>query len=340
MSRPRALLRLALGIAVSLGCLWFATRGTDWAGVGAALASARPGWVVASMLAGVGTLFIRAQRWCILLRPLGKVGVYPAFSATAIGFGASAVLPFRIGELVRPAVLGRNAGVGMSAALSSVVIERLFDMLLVTGCFLGLALLNDQFPPALRRGAGGLAVLAVVGFVVLLVLQRRRGQAERLAGWLAQRLPARLGEGLRGLVGSFLHGLDALADGRTVALVLFYSVYLWAVIALTFGLALVALDIQVPLAQASLAVVVLVAACVFLPQAPGFVGTWQLGCVLALDAFGVPQEQAVGYSLLTWVSSMVVNITMASIFLAREDFSVGQLLRLTERDAPPAGAKG
>src|SRR6185369_8486412 len=98
MTRPRAVLRLLAGIAVSVACLYFATRGTKWNEVGAVLADARLGWVIASALAGLFTVYIRAQRWKVLLRPLGDVRVADAFSATAIGFGASAVLPFRVGE--------------------------------------------------------------------------------------------------------------------------------------------------------------------------------------------------------------------------------------------------
>ena len=122
-------------MAVSLGCLYFATRGTDWGQVGTMLAHARLGWVAALLVASLATVYIRAQRWHVLLRPLGAVPFPSVLSATAIGFGASTVLPLRLGEIVRPALLARGARIGMSAALSSVVLERLFDMLLVIGCF-------------------------------------------------------------------------------------------------------------------------------------------------------------------------------------------------------------
>ena len=92
----------------------------------------------------------------------------------------------------------------------------------------------------------------------------------------------------------------------------------------------------VPLLAASLTTVVVVAAAVFLPQAPGFVGTWQAGCVIALTLFGVSREAAVGYSLLTWVIQMSVNIGAASVFLAREHLSVGQLVRVAAEEAPSA----
>ena len=321
-----------------MACLYFATRGTDWARVGSVLGSARPLWILAVTLASLATVYIRAQRWRVLLRPVGEVPLYAALSATAIGFGATSVLPFRAGELLRPALLGRQPGVGLSAALSSVVLERLFDMLLVIGCFLGVALVYPEVPPDMRRGALALAVAAVLGFVVLALMQRHRARAEailgRMIGWLSWRLARRVAP----LIASFMNGLGGLADLPTVLLVLAYSAYLWGVIVLTYLFSFLALDIHVPLVAASLATVVVVAAMVFLPQAPGFVGTWQAGCVLALNWFHVGHDVAVGYSVLTWVIQMVVNIVTAGIFLAREDLPLGRLLRLASREAPAAGA--
>jgi uncharacterized protein (TIRG00374 family) len=307
---------LSLGIAVSLACLYFATRGTDWGHVGTVLAGTRPGWVVATVLVSLATVYVRAQRWRVLLRPLGDVPLYPALSATAIGFGASAVLPFRIGEIVRPALLGRRTKIGISGAFSSVVLERLFDMLLVIACFL-LVSVAYPVPNEQRLAALTLAALAAIGLGVLLVMHRNRPRAEALIGRALGWLPGRIGRGLAPVTSSFLNGLGGLSDLPTVLTVLAYSAYLWGIIMLTFLFSFLALDIRVPLVAASLTTVVVVAAAVFLPQAPGFVGTWQLGCVTALSLFGV------------------TNIGAASIFLARENLSVGQLVREAEQVPAP-----
>ncbi len=327
---------MTLGIAVSLGCLYFATRGTDWTRVGSVLARGRLTWLAAVVLASLTTVYIRAQRWRVLLRPLGDVPLYPALSATAIGFGASAVLPFRAGEFVRPALLGRRLGVGMSAALSSVVLERLFDMLLVIGCFVAVSAVYPEVPPDMRRGAFVLAGVAAAGFFLLLLVQRDRPRSERLLGSILAVLPAGVARPLRPLVDSFMNGLGGLADTSTMLLVLGYSVCLWGVITLTFMFSFLALDTDVPLLAASLTTVVVVAAAVFLPQAPGFVGTWQAGCVLALGIFGVSRDIAVGYSLLTWVIQMGINVGLAGLFLAREDLSMGQVLQVAARETPAA----
>src|SRR5262249_34015578 len=100
--------------------------------------------------------------------------------------------------------------------------------------------------------------------------------------------------------------------------------------ALPFLFGFLALGIDVPLLPASLACIVIVAAFVFMPQAPGFLGTWQAGCVLALDLFGVPRDLAVGFSLLTSLIQMLVNVPRGGYFVAREDLSLRQLLRGAE----------
>ncbi len=323
----RNALRLTVGALVSLACLYFATRGTDWATVGALLAGARPLWAFLLLLACAAVLWVRMLRWRILLRPLGDVPLYPALSATVIGFGAGAVLPFRLGELVRPALIARKTGMKMSAALSSVVLERLFDMLIVLACFLVVSF-TQPVPEGMRRGAIGVAIGLVIGLVLLRTVQQDPARGERLVARLTRPLPARVGQALQDVSRSFLAGLGALADTRTVLLVLLYSVYVWGAIALTFLFGLLALDIGVPPVAGALTIMVTVAAFVFLPQAPGFVGTWQAACVLALhDFFGVPKDLAVGYSLLTWIASMGVNVGLAGLFLAREDLSLSQLVR-------------
>ena len=321
----RNALRVALGAVVSGSCLYFAMRGTDLCGVRDVLAGAQPVWILAGGLAVVASILIRAQRWVQLLRPVGDVGMSAALSATAIGAAATAVLPLRLGELVRPALLGRRTGIGLSPALSSVVLERLFDVLFIVLCFLALSVVYPM-PDAVRAGARGLAAAAASSLVVLVLAQRRPRTSERLLQAILDRLPAPLTARLRPVAFGLLAGFKGLANPRTVLVVCGWSACLWAAIATLFLCSILALDLAVPPVPAALASVVIVAAFVFLPQAPGFVGTWQAGCVVALGLFGVPNDMAVGYSLLTWILTMVVNVGIGGLFLARENLSLRDLV--------------
>ena len=156
---------------------------------------------------------------------------------------------------------------------------------------------------------------------MLFVLARRRQSAERLIEWATARLPEGARWGIRGLAKSLLDGLGAVGHGPSLAVVVLYSTVLWGFIISTYLFSFLALDLEVPLVSASLAAVVIVAFFVFLPQAPGYIGTWQAGCVLALSLYGVSREEAVGFSFLTWLIQMVVNIGAAAVCAAFEDLS-------------------
>lgn len=293
------------------------------------LGAARLHWVLAGGASSVLAILLRAQRWQLLLRPVATVPFGASFSATAIGFAATSVLPLRLGEVLRPALLARRVGFGITPAVSSVVLERLFDMLFVVLCFLLLSLIYP-LPAEMRRAALLLGAVAITGFVILLVAARFRAVAERVLERILTWLPVGLARRLLPLARGFFDALGALESAHMIGRVGAYSALLWGANALPFLFALLALGIAAPLVPAALASIVIVAAFVFMPQAPGFLGTWQAGCVLALELFGVPQDLAVGYSLLTWLVQMLVNVGLGGIFVAREDLSLHQLIHGAE----------
>jgi len=310
---------------VSAVCLYLATRGVDWGAVMASLAGAHPGWVLMVITVSLVSHMVRAERWRVLLRPVLAAPYWPALSATYVGFGASMVLPLRLGEIVRPALFARRTGIGVPAALSSVVVERMFDMLFVMLCFVLVALTFEDLA-SYRTQAWVLAGGLVAGILVLFVFARRRTLGDAVVGMVTAPLPSNVADPLRQVASSVFDGIGGVGDGKTLIVVVAHSTLLWALITVTYLCSFLALGIDVPLVSASLTAVTVVAFFVFLPQAPGFVGTWQAGCVAALGLFHVPAELAVSFSFLTWLIQMVVNIGAGAACAAFEDVSLRTLL--------------
>ena len=97
---------IILLVTVALIALFL--RQADLSAVGRELAHAHPGGVLLALLASVATFVFRTFRWQYLLLPSGRVPFGPAFRATVIGFGANALLPGRVGEVLRPYLLARK----------------------------------------------------------------------------------------------------------------------------------------------------------------------------------------------------------------------------------------
>src|SRR6218665_2941547 len=95
-------------LLVTVALIALFLRQADLSAVGSELAHAHPGGVVVALLASIVTFVCRTFRWQSLLLPAGRVPFGPAFRATIIGFGANAMLPGRVGEVVRPYLLARK----------------------------------------------------------------------------------------------------------------------------------------------------------------------------------------------------------------------------------------
>ena len=127
----RTIVRTTILVALSIALLGFVFSRADPAMVVEALLSAQPNLLVLGSLLMFLSYPIRAQRWRYLLRPVEPVGFNSSFRATTIGFAINALLPGRVGELVRPLVLARREKLSASSAFATVVIERLLDLLVV-----------------------------------------------------------------------------------------------------------------------------------------------------------------------------------------------------------------
>ncbi len=330
----RTALRMLVALAVTAGCLYFALRDAQWDEILTVLGRTHYGWVALMAIVSVVSVYLRALRWRVLLAPAGDVAVGPLFSATSVGFMANMLLPLRAGEVIRPVMVGRRTTVPTSAAFASVVLERLFDMLLL---FLLLLTVSFAVPVSTTMQRASYIMSAVIlGVLVTLValLRHRERAVAGLRRW-AGRLPGALGHRIGDILESFLTGLTGINDGRTVAVLLAYSLTVWVAIGCTFGCGLLALDVSAPLVAASASLVVIVAAFVALPQAPGYVGTWQAGCVTALAFYGVSREEAIGLSLVTHIIQLLVVVVLGGVCLATGNLRLGELVALAQQKEEP-----
>ena len=108
--------------------LWL-FRGVNWEAVWKPLQNVHWTYICLYLAIMLILQFLRSYRWELLLRPIVSVGQKTLFSVTSVGFLALLVLPARGGEFARPYLLSRKAPISMSAALATIVVERILDIL-------------------------------------------------------------------------------------------------------------------------------------------------------------------------------------------------------------------
>jgi glycosyltransferase 2 family protein len=302
----------------------------EWASVRAAFARVEYGYVIPLALVSAYSIFVRCQRWQLLLRPVGHVPLLPLFSATSIGFLCNMVLPLRVGEVVRPILLSRRSRSPLSSVLASVLLERLLDMLTIL-LFLAVVVTVVPVSDSIRRSGMAFVAFAVVTIVLVLALQRRHPLALGLMRWVFGRLPTAARDRAEPALQGFIDGLQSIGGGGAFLRIAAYSVYLWLVIASVFALGLIACELPVPWTIGSLTVVTVVAGAVSAPSAPGFIGTFQAGAVLALALFGVARADAIPYAFVVWAVQWLTQVILGVVFVFRENVSFREIQSVEAR---------
>src|SRR6266508_4735307 len=226
MKSHRLKILFSLALTAALLVLFF--RGVDAGKTRDAILGASPGWLGASLVIGLLTFFLRAVRWVWILRPVARVGVGPAFTATAAGFAANN-LPGKVGEVLRPYLLSRTQGLPFSPLLASILLERVFDGASVIFFFLLAMAAGVTRSGGSARLLAPAAVLAVlVGVVVFAVF--RREQTERFLESLWRRLPERLQPRARDFAATFVDGFASLKSPALLLAIVAGSLAMWFVI--------------------------------------------------------------------------------------------------------------
>jgi uncharacterized protein (TIRG00374 family) len=341
--------RTIVVLAVALGLVALFLHNVDLGGVVASIAQARPEWLALSLATMFANLSIRALRWQFLLEPIAPTSFARAFRATAVGFAASAVLPARAGEVIRPYFLARQAPTDQqgrmtaTGAFATIILERLLDVvtvLLLLSSFvfffgIDVAAANPRGFALLMLAGGSAGVVATLALVVLFVLAGNPERLGRAMARLERVLPSRLAGLLAGLAEKFASGLGAIRRPARLLAALGWSLPLWLCIALGIWSMAMAFRFAIPF-TGSFLMIALLTLGVAVPT-PGAVGGFHEAFRVGATMFyGAPDAAAVGAAIVLHLFSIGPALLLGLFFAAREGLNFGSMQRLANQAEHPA----
>ncbi len=312
--------RILASVLISAILLWIALKDVEWDQAIAAMRNASYFYVVLMLPLTVWTLYIRAQRWRVFLGGVGTAPMSTLVSSTNIGFMANMVLPLRVGEVIRPVLLSRKENLPLSGVLGSCLLERIFDMFCILTLFAIAAVWVDVSERVQQWGVALLSVALTVA-AGLALLRFQEALALRIARRVCDLLPGAAGDAVYGFVEGFVSALSMLGNASAFARAFGWSFFLWGVIGSLYVLGFWAFHLEVPLIKGALVLTALIAIAVSVPSAPGFIGSYQLGCVLALGLFGIDESAALAFSLVLHMTQFVSVIGAGLYSLWKEGMS-------------------
>ncbi len=345
-----------IGIIISVVALGWALSKEDLGKVGQGILSANLWALIPALLLYFIGVWVRAVRWRILLSPIApKVTLNKTFEVVVIGYMANDVLPARIGELVRAYVLQMREGVKKTATVATILVERIFDGLIMIGFAAAVVFFLTFFVPGgLSTGSGhrlgtilserrGLMGIAAIAFLVILVafvaIATSKTLVKRLVAFGLRFLPGKLHTRVESLADSFIQGLGSLRSVSGLLSVFGLSIIAWLFEAsMYFVLGNWGFNLQVDGQPLPFYVYVLVTSFVNLstlaPQAPGFIGVFEVVAQVVLNgAFGVALGAATSYVLVLHAALLIPVSILGFVYLARESLSWRDLTDLEKSRA-------
>jgi hypothetical protein len=344
----RHALKFAVSAVITVGIVWTVQKGgLKLVPEGGDFRHVRWWTVPAYFLTLLGLTWFRCVRWRFLLRSIAEVPKKRLFAVSCIGIAAILLMPFRIGEIVRPYLIrtppnereANRKAITLTAATSSIVAERVIDGLYL-GIVLALALVLVPTVHPLPDHVVGLPVTVAQvrlsgfamlgGFVVLFSLIAiyyfARSWAHAVTIAVVGKISMPLAEKLTATFEKFADGLHVLGRWRDALGFLSESTLYWGLNAL--GMWLLAWGCGVhneagadPTFGQACAMMGMLGCAVLIPGPPGLLGVFQAGLYAGMTMFyptRVVTGEGAAYVFLMYASQFLFTLTMGGVGLLLE----------------------
>lgn len=249
-------------------------------------------WVAAAIAGDIAVYICQAWRWSLLLHPLEPVPIWQTLRAVYVGLFGNEVLGFNAGELVRTYLISRWSALPFSVALSSALIERIFDgFWLCVAMFVTLRIVPR--PHHARLLAGSAYVLAGIVLVGASLLVLAMGYRHRARALLA-------GNSWKRHLRVLIDDLSLIGHSRYLYFSFFVSLlYLLLQVAPIFA-AFRAYGFDDLNLKDAFAIAVVLRMGSAVPQAPGNIGLYLLMRQALVDIFRVFPRDAENFAVVFW----------------------------------------
>lgn len=255
-----------------------------------------------------------------------KLGIFHAAKGNALAAIGSLLVPGRVTELLKPIYYKTKVNLSISEGLSIVLLERIFDIFIVTLMLLGLALfmptygIGQYIPPYLL-------ISIILAFTLLLILVAfypyfftniiRIITRGRLRAWLIE---------------MFDHFHKGLPQGLSIKQVLL-TITVWFGSWLTYWIFL-QFDGQIALSwSASLSVFLAATFGLALTITPGGIGTFEAIVSTLLITYGYTWESALISTIGLRIASFLPNLILALYTVCFEGFDLIMEMRIKAKSS-------
>ncbi len=338
-----------VGLIITILCLYFVLRGLDYARMWDIVKKINMWLLLLTVVIYLGGYYIRAERWHHLLKHIKPIKAVELFPYLVMGFMFNNVLPARAGEFIRAYMTGTKKGLSKSSTFATVVIERVFDGLVMIFYFIvgyaAFQVITTQvvIPPINIRGLtlgikDAVLLFAVIGsviflgiFIFMFFLIYKKEKTAKFVHKIMIIFPKGIKDKTERFLDTFINGLGVLKDMKGMLTVFGLSFLAWTVEAFTYWLMGKAMNIEINFLLICLIMAVANFA-IMMPSTSGGIGPFEFFGVGIMLLFAYPKADSVAYIFIVHAMILIPIIILGFIFMLSEGLNFTKLMKEKEKE--------
>jgi uncharacterized protein (TIRG00374 family) len=318
-------LKILAGICVNIVFIWLTLRQIDIKQSFGLITSVKYFVLIPAILVYAFTYILRSVRYYYILLPLKKTKVLDNLPYTIIGFFANNIIPLRLGELIRAKITGERLRVSRSSVLATIVIERLFDVIMFV-LFFFLIFMVMSFPEFIKKS---FYILTVVFFICLTMLYIMLAHKNKALKVLSKIPTSSIVKSLRLFFNRFTSGLLVLKKPSILMRSFIFSGILWITEALFVVIVAYACGIDISILGA-IFIVIIIGIGGIIPTAPGYFGTFEFTGILALSMLSVDKDSAFICIAICHFLQLVIIFTLGAVCVLKTKITFSNLFKFAK----------
>ena len=312
------------GFAISIVLLYLSLRGIDYRQFVETIKRADILYAFGPLLFIMISISLCTLRW---MRVVGyNTRFADAFMALLIGLFINNVLPARIGEVARGYALSKRIGVPFTYAVSTVFIDRVFDLLgllLITFIFFP----GQALPAFVSKALYVLVVIFLICVLMLFAISQER-VAQTITSYL-HRHPKPLFKKLAKRISEIHENLRRIRTPGRLSLFVVLTVANWFSMAMALYFSLKTFGVSLPFVYVPFVCAILQMGLA-VPSSPGYIGVYEFLLVTLLGIFGVPKYEAFAVAIFFHATWYIPYNVLGFIFIIKQHLHIKDIQKMEE----------
>ncbi|MCX5810150.1 MAG: lysylphosphatidylglycerol synthase transmembrane domain-containing protein [Proteobacteria bacterium] len=258
----------------------------------------------------------------------GNVKFSDTFVSLMIGLFVNNVLPARIGEIARGYVLSKRTGISFTYAISTVFVDRIFDLaglLLITLLFFP----KHSLPVKISQAIYILIGLLTVCIILIIALSRERF-ANAIAGQLSRIQKPFLAKFAKRII-EIQGNLKRIQSPLNIILFIIIAFLQWLSMSTALYFVMLTLGVKISFIYVPF-VCALLNMGLTIPSSPGYIGVYQFMLVYLLSIFDVPKYEGFAVSVLFHALWYIPYNLIGFSLLLKEHLKIGEIRKLEKQE--------